>query len=236
MWTAARCDVVGSSIRSGRPSVAAHHSRATVAATRPRERSAIRTGVPVDPLVRFHRWFAQARRAHAPLPEAMFLATADGAGSPSVRTVLLTGADRRGFVFYTHARSRKARDLAQRPRASAVFYWHPIGKQVRVEGRVERVASVEADRNWETYPRQTQLATLALDAQLAATRRDELVASYAALVERWRGKPIPRPRDWIGIRIVPDAFAFWRRRPLRLNDFEIVFRARGRWVSRWQPP
>jgi len=166
----------------------------------------------------------------------MAVATADRAGSPSVRTVLLTGADRRGFVFYTHALSRKGRDLAERPRASIVFYWQAIGKQIRIEGRTERVPPGEADRQWRKYSRETQLATLALDRELSATHRNALVATYAALARQWRGKPIPRPPDWIGIRIVADAYAFWRQRPHRLNDYEIVYRARGRWVKRWQPP
>ena len=166
----------------------------------------------------------------------MAVATADRHGSPSVRTVLLTGADRRGFVFYAHELSRKGRELAGRPRAALAFYWHRTGKQVRVEGRVERVAIHEADRYWKSYPRETQLATLALDAHLDASSRDELVLSFAALRRRWNGKDIPRPPQWIGFRVVPDAYAFWQSRPHRLNDREIYTRSKGRWARRWLAP
>ena len=165
----------------------------------------------------------------------MALATADRAGNPSVRTVLLASAKRRGLVFYTHARSRKSRDLAVRPRAALVFYWHRIGKQVRVEGRIARVRREEADADWRRVPREAQLATLALDSNLAATRRRDLVSSFATLARDWRGKEIRRPVDWVGYRLTPDGYAFWESRAHRLNDGEIFFRAGGRWRRRWLP-
>jgi len=166
----------------------------------------------------------------------MAVATADPAGNPSVRMLLLASANRHGFVFYTHALSRKARELAARPRAALVFYWHQTGKQVRVEGRVTSVTREEADADWRRYPRDTQLATLALDANVAATRRRELVSSFAALSRYWRGKQIRRPANWVGYRLTPDSYAFWHSRAHRLNDGEIFFRAKGSWRRRWLPP
>jgi pyridoxamine 5'-phosphate oxidase len=166
----------------------------------------------------------------------MAVATADAAGHPSVRTVLLASANRRGFVFYTHALSRKSRDLAARPRAALVFYWHRTGKQVRVEGRIARVSRGEADAHWRRYARDTQLATLALDANMAATRRSELVSSFVALKRYWREKKIPRPASWIGYRLTPDAYAFWHSRAHRLNDGEVFYRVRRGWKRRWFPP
>jgi pyridoxamine 5'-phosphate oxidase len=189
-----------------------------------------------DPFARFSQWLAEARRARAPLPDAMAVATADTTGNPSVRTLLLASANRRGFVFYTHALSRKARELAARPRAALVFYWHRTGKQVRVEGRVTQVTRVEADSYWRKYPHDTQLATLALDANVAASRRVELVSSFAALRRYWRGKKIQRPVNWVGYRLTPDSYAFWHSRAHRLNDGEIFFRTKGRWRRRWLPP
>jgi pyridoxamine 5'-phosphate oxidase len=189
-----------------------------------------------DPFLRFSRWLGEARRARVPLPEAMAVATADPAGNPSARTVLLASADPRGFVFYTHALSRKARELAGRPRAALVFYWHRTGKQVRVEGGVARVAREEADAYWRSYPRDTQLATLALDANVAATRRRDLVSSFAALSRYWRGKAIPRPVHWVGYRLTPDAYGFWHSRAHRLNDGEIFVRVKRGWKRRWLPP
>jgi pyridoxamine 5'-phosphate oxidase len=158
------------------------------------------------------------------------------AGNPSVRTLLLASASRRGFVFYTHALSRKARELAARPRAALVFYWHRTRKQVRVEGSVARVPGEEADAYWRTYSRDTQLATLALDANLSASRRRDLVSSFAKLSRYWRGKKIRRPVSWVGYRLTPDAYAFWHTRAHRLNDGEIFFRAKGSWRQRWLPP
>ena len=189
-----------------------------------------------DPLARFVKWLAAARRARAPLPHAMALATSDRAGWPSVRMVLLATIDRRGPVFYTHAESRKGRDLTARPRAAVVFYWHRTAKQVRIEGRVELVTRAEADRHWKTYPRDTQLATLALDTALEATRRTELVETFTSLRRRWRGKEIPRPARWVGYRILPEVVAFWEERAHRLNELEVFFRARGGWKKRWMPP
>src|SRR5919197_2701188 len=97
----------------------------------------------IDPLRRFQRWFAQAERARIPLPETMALATATRAGAPSVRFVLLKQADRRGFVFFTDARSRKGRELARNARAAFAFYWNPLGRQVRIEGRVAPISARE---------------------------------------------------------------------------------------------
>jgi pyridoxamine 5'-phosphate oxidase len=139
-------------------------------------------------------------------------------------------------VFYTHALSRKSRELTARPRAALVFYWHRTGKQVRVEGRIAPVSRREADAYWRTYPRDTQLATLALDANLAATRRSELLSSFAVLERHWRGEKIPRPSTWIGHRLTPDSYGFWHSRAHRLNDGEVFFRARGVWKRRWSPP
>jgi pyridoxamine 5'-phosphate oxidase len=105
-----------------------------------------------------------------------------------------------------------------------------------VEGNVTRVTPEEADVDWRRYPRDTQLAMLALDANLAASRRRELVSSFAALSRYWRGKTIRRPVNWVGYRLTPDCYSFWHSRAHRLNDGEILFRAKGGWRRRWLPP
>src|SRR5262245_62357002 len=114
--------------------------------------------MPADPIRRFHRWFAAASRARIALPEAMALATADRRGRPSVRYVLLKGADERGFVFFTCARSRKGRELRANPHAALVLYWDALGRQVRVEGPVREVATTEADAYWSTRPLESRVA------------------------------------------------------------------------------
>jgi len=165
--------------------------------------------MPTDPLVRFRRWFDEARRARVPLPEAMALATADAAGRPSVRFVLLKGADERGFVFFTDARSRKGRELRENPRASVAIYWDAVGKQVRIEGRAEGVAPAEVDRYWKTRPRQSRLAAL-------SSTQSARLAGRASLMARWR-------------KLVPETIEFWRHREHRLHDRELFVRTRRGW-------
>ena len=189
-----------------------------------------------DPIARFRRWFADARRARLAQPEAMAVATADARGRPSVRLVLLKHADRDGFVFYTNARSRKGRELGANPRAALVFHWGTLGKQVRVEGRVRLVPAAEADAYWVSRPRASQLAALASDQSAALATRAQLVARWRALARRYGDGAVARPPHWVGYRVVPDAIEFWTHRDHRLHDREL-FTRRGRgWKrTRLQP-
>jgi pyridoxamine 5'-phosphate oxidase len=181
-----------------------------------------------DPIVRFHRWFKRAQRV-VRLPECMALATADASGKSSVRFVLLKQADERGFVFYTNTRSPKGQDLRARPHASAAFYWDPIGKQVRLEGRVEEVSAVEADEYWNTRARPKQLGALASEQSASLTSRAALVARWNALRKEFQGRAIPRPAKWTGYRIIPHSIEFWTRRPARLHVREHFVRTRSGW-------
>lgn len=189
-----------------------------------------------DPIARFHRWFAQARRSHIEQPDAMSVATADAAGRPSVRMVLLKQAGPDGFVFYTNGKSRKGRELAANPRAALVFHWDGLGKQVRVEGRVRQVAAAEADAYWATRPRPSQLAALASEQSATLRSRAQLMAKYRALSRHYRGAAVPRPPHWTGYRIVPQAIEFWTHRNHRLHDRELFTRSGRRWKrTRLQP-
>jgi pyridoxamine 5'-phosphate oxidase len=183
----------------------------------------------IDPLRRFQRWFAQAERTRIPLPEAMALATATRAGAPSVRFVLLKQADRRGFVFFTDARSRKGRELARNARAAFAFYWNPLGRQVRVEGRVEPISTREADAYWETRPRPSRLAASASRQSAELPGRAWLLARWRRLGHQYRRGPIPRPPTWTGFRVVPDTIEFWTHRAHRLHDRELFVRGRRGW-------
>jgi pyridoxamine 5'-phosphate oxidase len=192
--------------------------------------------MPVDPIVRFRRWFAAAERAQLPQPEAMALATADRAGRPSVRVVLLKHADAGGFVFYTNAHSRKGRELAENPWAALVFYWQPLGRQVRIEGRVEQVTAAEADAYWATRPRESQLGGAASQQSAPVANRAALLRQWRALSRRYAGAPVPRPPHWTGFRVVPSAIEFWTLRPFRMHDRERFTRRRGGWrMQRLQP-
>lgn len=192
--------------------------------------------MPVDPIVRFRRWFAAAATAGLPQPESMALATADRSGRPSVRIVLLKHADADGFVFYTNAHSRKGRELAENPWAALVFHWQPLGRQVRVEGRVEPVSAAEADAYWSTRPRESQLGGAASEQSAPIESRAALLRQWRALSRRYGGAPVPRPPHWTGFRVVPRTIEFWTLRPFRMHDRELFTRGRGGWrVQRLQP-
>lgn len=186
------------------------------------------------PLGIFHRWYAAARRRE-PLPDAMALATASRGGAPSVRFVLLKGADERGFVFYTNLRSPKARDLKRNPRGALAFYWDRTGRQIRITGRVQPVPASEADAYFRSRPRLSQLGAWASAQSRPIASRALLVGRVARLALRYR-RAIPRPDDWSGYRLVPRTIEFWARGAGRLHDRQLWTRRGARWsVVRLQP-
>jgi len=180
-----------------------------------------------DPIAKFIRWLEAARRLSIPNYEAMALAAASRGGQASVRFVLLKGIDHRGFVFFTDARSRKGRELRANPSAALAIYWQPLGRQVRVEGRVEEVAHAEADQYWPTRPRPSQLAASASHQSARLASRTELLARCARLATEFKGRAVPRPVYWTGFRVCPDAIEFWTHRAHRLHHREAYLR-RGR--------
>ncbi len=190
----------------------------------------------VDPIARFRRWFVQAQRAGAPLPDAMALATADRRGRAAVRFVLLKQADHDGFVFFTNSSSRKGRELKGTPYAALAFYWDAIDKQVRIEGRVEVLPAASADAYWTTRPRASQLAALASQQSQAVASRRALVARWKRLGRRYAHRPVPRPPGWLGYRLVPEAIELWTRHPDRLHHRELFTRTRRGWKRQLLQP
>ena len=171
-----------------------------------------------DPIRQFHVWFDQALLSEVAEVNAMALATATPDGRPSVRIVLLRGVDDRGFAFFTNYESRKARELESNPFASMVFFWHELERQVRIEGRVERVAAEDSDRYFHGRPAGSRIGAWASPQSQVISGRDELEAQFRELEKRYPDGSIPRPPNWGGYRLVPDAIEFWQGRPNRLHD------------------
>jgi pyridoxamine 5'-phosphate oxidase len=170
-----------------------------------------------EPLRQFERWFGEAREAGVEAPEAMALATATADGSPSLRMVLLKAADPDGFAFYTGYESRKGAELAANPRAALLFYWQPPGRQVRVEGRVERVSAEESGAYFASRPHASRLAAWASPQSRPLADRAELERLYEQAAAQFP-EDVPLPEHWGGFRLVPDAYEFWQRGANRLHD------------------
>ena len=182
-----------------------------------RARPLERSDLDPDPLRQFNRWFEDAQGA-VRAPEAMAIATATGTGAPSVRMVLLKEFDERGFVFFTGYASRKGRELAENPRGALLFYWDPLGRQVRIEGDVDRVSVAESDAYFHSRPRSAQLAALASRQSTVLAEREELESRYAQVERELGGAEVPLPEAWGGFRLAPDAYEFWQHRESRMHD------------------
>jgi pyridoxamine 5'-phosphate oxidase len=179
-----------------------------------------------DPFALFRKWYREAAAAGTLLPEAMALATSTRRGAPSARMVLHRGFSRGGFVFYTNYNSRKAIELAENPRAAFVFYWPLIERQVRGEGRVEKLSRLESRRYFQGRPRESRLSAWASPQSSPISSRDFLEAEFARFEARFRGKNVPCPPFWGGFRIVANCIEFWEGQPHRLHD-RLVFRRKG---------
>ena len=181
-----------------------------------------------DPVRQFSLWFDEAGAAGVRFPETMALATASPDGRPSVRMVLLKGADSRGFAFFTNRESRKGTELAGNPRAALVLYWQALGRQVRVEGRVEEVGADETAEYWATRPRGSRVSA-------AISPQSQVVESRAWLEERVAeldaGDPEgpALPSHWGGYRVVPESIELWEHRDDRLHDRVLYTRDGDGW-------
>jgi pyridoxamine 5'-phosphate oxidase len=179
--------------------------------------------VDPDPLAQLRRWLDEAPE------ERIALATATKDGAPSLRMVLLKAADERGLTFYTSYASRKGRELDENPHAALLLYWRDLGRQVRIEGDVDRVSSQESDAYWETRPPGSRVGAAASPQSAVVGDRaalDDLVADVRA---RYGDEP-PRPATWGGFRLVPETYEFWQHRDDRLHDRLRFRRAGDSWV------
>lgn len=179
-----------------------------------------------EPYSQFAKWYEEARAVERPLPHAVALATATRSGHPSLRMVLLKGFDAHGFVFYTNYRSRKGRELARNARATLLFYWGGLARQVRIDGHVAKVTARESDDYFATRPRGSQLAAWASSQSVVLANRGALERRFAGYARKYP-EAVPRPPHWGGYRLVPEEVEFWEGREDRLHDRIVYRRIRG---------
>lgn len=183
-----------------------------------------------DPFTQFERWFAGVLEAGLEEPNALVVATADAAGRPSARAVLMKEMSDDGIVFYTGMESRKSSDLKANPVAAGTFVWVPLHRQVRFEGRVVPVTPSEADAYFATRPRGAQIAAHASVQSTVVQSREELETRFDRFDDEL-GEVIPRPTAWGGWRLIPDSVEFWQGRPNRFHDRIVYRRDGGGWAT-----
>lgn len=175
----------------------------------------------------FDSWFADAERAGEAEPSAMVLATVNDRGNPTARVVLYRGRIAEGFCFYTNYQSQKGQELAAKPVAAAVFYWPKVGRQIRIEGSVERLKSSESDAYFRSRPRRSQLGAWASAQSQSLSNRQTLFDAMERLEAQYQDElEVPRPPHWGGYRLVPNLFEFWQ------GDLD---RLHWRWQLRSRP-
>ena len=190
-----------------------------------------------NPFAQFDHWMREAIETQVIEPNAMTLATADAAGRPAVRTVLLKGFDERGFVFYSNYESAKARDLAANPKVALLFPWLALERQVSAMGIAQKITATESLKYFLSRPRESQIGAWASRQSQVISTRALLESKFAEMKARFANGEIPLPDQWGGYRVTPQSFEFWQGRPNRLHDrFKYTLQSDGSWtIARLMP-
>lgn len=189
-----------------------------------------------NPFTQFATWFEQAMKAEVPELNAMSLSTVNGEGKPSSRIVLIKEFDQRGFSWFTNYDSRKGQELEQNPHAALLFFWSALERQVRIEGKIEKISVQENDTYFHSRPLGSRQSALASAQSQVIASREALEQKLAEVVNQY-GETPPRPEHWGGYRLVPDLVEFWQGRSSRLHDRIVYHRLEdGSWeIQRLQP-
>jgi len=198
--------------------------------SRPHRPPLDRSTLDADPIAQFRAWFEEALAANLVEPTAMSLATADAAGQPSVRIVLLKDFGPDGFVFFTNYESRKGRELEARPRTALAMWWPPLHRQVRIEGVARRIAPADSDRYFAGRPRDSRISAIASPQSQVVESREALIERQRRVLAAFPDQDPPRPDFWGGYRVTPDRIEFWQMGEGRFHDRFLYTRTASAWT------
>ncbi|HMQ68707.1 MAG TPA: pyridoxamine 5'-phosphate oxidase [Ignavibacteria bacterium] len=184
-----------------------------------------------DPFTLFQEWFDKALESDPSEANAMSLATSTKDGKPSVRTVLLKGFDKNGFLFFTNYHSRKGKELEENPYASLLFFWRSLERQIRISGKTEKVSREDSEIYFHSRPYDSQIAALCSDQSSVIPDRKYLDEKFISLKEKFNGNEIPLPAFWGGFRLIPDNMEFWQGRQNRLHDRILFTKENNNWKT-----
>lgn len=193
--------------------------------------------VSPDPFEQFEAWFKDAVESDSSSANVMYIATSDRQGTPALRTVLLKGFDKDGFVFFTNYMSRKGKELDENPKASLLFFWKEEGRQVRIEGEVRKISGRESDEYFQSRPFESRVAALASNQSSVIENREALDNEYFRILEEYKSTgEVPRPDNWGGYKVIPVKIEFWQGQENRMHDRILYTKEDGGWkIERLSP-